>query len=77
MNSLHYGVAPKMKPVSPKRATVVAALDVGTSKIACLVARLKPHAPQEVLRRRSHGMFFAAAVMASRSWASRTRLRAA
>jgi cell division protein FtsA len=56
MNSLHYGVAPKMKPVSPKRVTVVAALDVGTSKIACLVARLKPHPPQEVLRRRSHGI---------------------
>jgi len=56
MNSLHHGVAPKMKPVSPKRAAVIAALDVGTSKIACLVARLKPHPPQEVLRRRSHGV---------------------
>ena len=56
MNSLHYGLTPKMKPVSPKRATVVAALDVGTSKIACLVARLKPQPPQEVLRRRTHGI---------------------
>jgi cell division protein FtsA len=56
MSSLHYGVAPKMKPVSPKRTTVVAALDVGTSKIVCLVARLKPHPPQEVLRRRTHGI---------------------
>jgi cell division protein FtsA len=56
MNPLHYGVTPKMKPVSPKRSAVVAALDVGTSKIACLVARLKPHPPQEVLRRRSHGV---------------------
>ncbi len=56
MNPLHYGVTPKMKPVSPKRTAVVAALDVGTSKIACLVARLKPHPPQEVLRRRSHGV---------------------
>jgi cell division protein FtsA len=56
MNPLHYGVTPKMKPVSPKRTAVVAALDIGTSKIACLVARLKPHPPQEVLRRRSHGV---------------------
>ncbi len=56
MNSLHYGITPKMKPVSAKRAAVVAALDVGTSKIACLVARLKPQAPQEVLRRRSHAV---------------------
>ncbi|MEA2992050.1 MAG: cell division protein FtsA, partial [Alphaproteobacteria bacterium] len=56
MNSLQYGVTPKMKPVSPKRTAVVAALDIGTSKIVCLVARLKPHAPQEVLRRRTHGV---------------------
>jgi cell division protein FtsA len=56
MNPLHYGVTPKMKPVSPKRSAVVAALDIGTSKIVCMVARLKPHPPQEVLRRRSHGV---------------------
>jgi cell division protein FtsA len=56
MNSLHYGVTPKMKPVSAKRTAVVAALDVGTSKIACLVAKLKPQSPQEVLRRRTHGI---------------------
>jgi cell division protein FtsA len=54
MNPLNYGLTPKMKPVSPRRTAVVAALDVGTSKIACLIARLRPHAPQEVLRRRSH-----------------------
>ncbi len=56
MNSLHYGLTPKMKPISPKRAAVVAAIDIGTSKIACLIARLRPHAPQEVLRRRSHAV---------------------
>ena len=46
MNGLAYGLTPKMKPVSPKRSTVVAALDVGTSKIACMIARLKPRQPQ-------------------------------
>jgi cell division protein FtsA len=56
MNSLHYGVTPKMKPVSAKRTAVIAALDVGTSKIVCLVAKLKPQAPLEVLRRRTHGI---------------------
>jgi len=56
MNVLHYGLTPKMKPVSPKRSALVAALDIGTSKIACLIARLKPHPPQEVLRRRSHAV---------------------
>jgi cell division protein FtsA len=56
MNPLNYGLTPKMKPVSPRRTAVVAALDVGTSKIACLIARLRPHAPQEVLRRRTHAI---------------------
>lgn len=56
MTSLHYGLTPKMKPVSPKRSALVAALDIGTSKIACLLARLTPHAPQEVLRRRTHSI---------------------
>ena len=54
--SLHDGFTPKMKPVSPRRTAIVAVLDIGTSKIVCLIARLKPQAPQEVLRRRSHGI---------------------
>ncbi|MBV8791301.1 MAG: cell division protein FtsA [Pseudolabrys sp.] len=45
-----------MKPVSPRRSAADAALDVGTSKIACLIARLEPKPPQDVLRRRSHGV---------------------
>ena len=56
MSPLHYGLTPKMKPVGPKRAALVAALDVGTSKIACLIARLKPQPPRDVLRRRSHAI---------------------
>ena len=54
--SLRDGLTPKMKPVSPRRSAIVAALDIGTSKIVCLIARLKPQAPQDVLRRRSHGI---------------------
>lgn len=53
---VRFGLTPKMKPVSPKRAAVVAALDIGTSKIVCMIARLQPQAPQDVLRRRSHGV---------------------
>jgi cell division protein FtsA len=56
MTALHYGLTPKMKPVPPRRSALVAALDIGTSKIACVIARLRPHAPQEVLPRRSHGI---------------------
>jgi cell division protein FtsA len=56
MTVLRFGLTPKMKPVSPRRAAVVAGLDIGTSKIVCLIARLEPQAPQDVLRRRSHGV---------------------
>lgn len=54
--SLRNGYSPKMKPVSPRRSAIVAALDIGTSKVVCMIARLKPQGPQDVLRRRSHGI---------------------
>lgn len=56
MTVLRFGLTPKMKPVSPRRAAVVAGLDLGTSKVVCMIARLEPQAPQDVLRRRSHGV---------------------
>lgn len=56
MTVLRFGLTPKMKPVSPRRAAAVAALDIGTSKIVCMIARLEPQAPQDALRRRSHGV---------------------
>jgi cell division protein FtsA len=54
MNPLANGLTPKTKPLSPRRSTLVAALDVGTSKVACFIARLRPQPPKDVLRRRSH-----------------------
>jgi cell division protein FtsA len=56
MSPLHYGLTPKMKPIAPRRSALVVALDIGTSKIACLIARLKPNAQGEALRRRSHAI---------------------
>jgi cell division protein FtsA len=56
MTPVQYGLTPKMKPVSPRRSALIAALDIGTSKIVCVIARLRPHPPQEVLRRRSHAI---------------------
>jgi cell division protein FtsA len=56
MNSLGHGVAPKMRPLSIKRSATVAALDIGTSKIVCLIGRLKPCVQQESLRRRTHAI---------------------
>ena len=55
MSVLH-GLTPKMKPISLRRSALVAALDVGSSKVACLIARLRPHSPQQVLTRRSHAV---------------------
>ena len=54
--SLRDGVTPKMKPVSPRRSAIVAALDIGTSKIVCLIAQLKPQTAPDSLRQRSHGI---------------------
>ena len=34
--------APKTRPMPQKRTALVASLDIGTSKIACMIARLKP-----------------------------------
>jgi cell division protein FtsA len=56
VSSLQYGLTPKTKALSPKRSALVAALDVGTTKIACLIARLKPNTSTEVLHSRSHSV---------------------
>jgi len=56
MSALQLGLTPKMKPLPPKRSVMVAALDVGTSKIACLIGRLKARPPQDGPRRRTHAI---------------------
>ncbi len=45
---------PRLKPLNPKRATTVSVLDVGSSKIVCLIARLKPVEGGGVLPQRTH-----------------------
>src|SRR6201994_1375781 len=47
---------PKTRPMSQKRTALVASLDVGTSKIACLIARLRPAPPSDALRGRTHAV---------------------
>src|ERR1700760_2652296 len=47
---------PKTRPMPQKRTALVASLDIGTSKIACMIARLKPCPPSEALRGRSHAV---------------------
>ncbi len=45
---------PKAKPMPHRRSALAASLDIGTSKIACMIARLKPCPPNDALRGRSH-----------------------
>jgi cell division protein FtsA len=56
MSALAHGLTPKMKPLPPKRSVLAAVIDVGTSKVACLIARLKPREPDDVLPNRSHAV---------------------
>ena len=56
MTGLDRTLTPKTRPMSGKRTALVASLDIGTSKIACMIARLKPCPPSEALRGRSHAV---------------------
>src|SRR6201992_3229451 len=56
MTGLDRNQTPKTRPVSQKRTALAASLDIGTSKIACMIARLKPSPPNEALRGRSNAV---------------------
>jgi len=45
-----------MRPVAPNRSAIVGVLDIGTHKVVCLVARLKPRQSKDVLRLRTHSV---------------------
>lgn len=49
-----HGLLPRMKPLSDKRSTVVSVLDIGTSKICCLIAKLRPRDAGEAILGRTH-----------------------
>ncbi len=44
----------RLKPVQPGRTTLVAVLDIGSTKICCVIARLSPRAEGKVLKGRTH-----------------------
>src|SRR5262245_64180074 len=46
---------PKTRPMT-RRTALVASLDIGTSQIACMIARLKPSPPNDALRGRTHAV---------------------
>jgi cell division protein FtsA len=55
MTGLDRNQTPKTRPMPQKRTALVASLDIGTSKIACMIARLKPCPPSDA-RGRSHAV---------------------
>ena len=50
------GFLPQMKPLSMKRSTIVSILDVGTSKVCCVIAKLRPRNETFVLPGRTHNI---------------------
>ena len=56
MTGLDRTQTPKTRPTPSKRVALAASLDIGTSKIACMIARLKPCLPSGAFRGRSHAV---------------------
>jgi cell division protein FtsA len=52
----HLVALPRLRPLSARRAAVVAALDVGSAKICCVIGRLRPSDGHESLPSRSHAV---------------------
>src|SRR6218665_2047400 len=53
--SSHFGL-PRMKPLSSKRSHVVSVLDIGSTKVVCMIARLTPRQASQVLPGRTHNI---------------------
>lgn len=54
MSLLSQGLTPRLKPLSARKSATLSVLDIGTSKIVCLVAELQPIDTLETLRGRTH-----------------------
>lgn len=49
-------MTPRIRPIPPNKTAILSALDVGTSKVVCLIARLDPIEDSDVLSGRTHRM---------------------
>ena len=47
-------LAPRMRQIPARKGAILSVLDVGASKIVCLIARLSPMEPSDSLRGRTH-----------------------
>jgi cell division protein FtsA len=49
-----YGLMPRLKPLSSRKSATLSVLDIGTSKVVCLIAQLKPVETLDALPGRTH-----------------------
>ncbi|HEY8380699.1 MAG TPA: cell division protein FtsA [Microvirga sp.] len=54
MSFSHQGLTPRLKPLSSRKSATLSVLDIGTSKVVCVVAELQPVDQIESLRGRTH-----------------------
>ncbi len=54
MSTLSTGMTPKMRPLSARKSAVMAAIDIGAAKTACVIARLEPTGASDAGDGRTH-----------------------
>jgi cell division protein FtsA len=54
MSLTSHGLTPRMRPLSSRKSATLSVLDIGTSKVVCLIAELQPAEANERLRGRTH-----------------------
>ncbi len=54
MSLFSQGLTPRLRPLSSRKSATLSVLDVGTSKIVCLIAELQPVEASDRLRGRTH-----------------------
>lgn len=53
-NASGYDISPRVRALAPRKNTMISVIDIGTSKIACIVAELVPAIASDILRGRTH-----------------------
>ena len=53
--SSHFGL-PRLKPLSSKRSHIVSVLDIGSTKVVCMIGRLTPREESQMLPNRTHNI---------------------
>ncbi len=46
----------RLKPIQPGKASLVSVLDIGSTKICCIIARLNPRPEGKALKGRTHSV---------------------